>query len=269
MCGRQAWITRQFPTTFTFSWAASASGSMWRSAPATATPAFEISTSIPPASSTTAATASATCAASVMSHTWWSASAPHCAAAPGSASASRSSSAIAVRGGEAPCDLEADAVRGAGDDGDGAGHGETAATFGAVLPGPCLGRPGTRCPGRECGALRGSGRSRASRRPPGPPRTRSAPARGAGTATKKTPIRPMSIFTALLTASSMARAYRSRWPPGGPPGGYPRPRESSRRPRLRPPRHEAQPGGRPRRRAPRRASPWRAARCSRSGPAPA
>ena len=71
-------MTRQFPVRFTFSWAASVSGSRCRSAPATATPALEISTSIPPASSTTQATASATCSACVMSQARWSASSPHC-----------------------------------------------------------------------------------------------------------------------------------------------------------------------------------------------
>ena len=111
---------------FTFSCAASASGSRWRSAPATATPAFEISTSIPPASSTTQATASATCSACVMSQARWSASSPHVRGGVRRArSAFRSSRATRWVGGEAPGDLEADALRGAGDDGDGAGHAAT------------------------------------------------------------------------------------------------------------------------------------------------
>ena len=33
MCGRQAWIVRQFPVRFTFSGAAGVSGPTWRSAP--------------------------------------------------------------------------------------------------------------------------------------------------------------------------------------------------------------------------------------------
>ena len=93
-CGRHARTVRKTPSRFTSIVRSKADGSIERTNPVVATPAFAITTSIPPKRSTTDSTTPASASVSVTSASNAAASGPHCRATRSSSSGSRPTSAI-------------------------------------------------------------------------------------------------------------------------------------------------------------------------------
>ena len=93
-CGRQARTVRKTPSRLTSMVRSKASGSIERTKPVGATPAFAITTSMPPKRSTTDSTTPARASVSVTSASNAAASGPHCCATRASSSGSSPTRAI-------------------------------------------------------------------------------------------------------------------------------------------------------------------------------